>query len=174
MLPARSRLSAKPSLEFLCNSLAEIQSPHVTTCTDIPRENDYSLARQEIGSRMSPSGENAVSPSTGPRRVCRGMTAKEIRGVAKNLLLLLALLVLPIYIARPSLELQKGTDFPEFYAAAKIVSAGRGHELYLNRTQDEFQVRYFGGVGTYFNHPPFEILLYLPFAFLPPQYARWL
>lgn len=102
------------------------------------------------------------------------MTAKEIRGVAKNLLLLLALVVLPVYIARPSLELQKGTDFPEFYAAAKIVSAGRGYELYLNRTQDEFQVRYFGGVGTYFNHPPFEILLYLPFAFLAPPYARWL
>jgi hypothetical protein len=93
---------------------------------------------------------------------------------AKNLLVLLALAVLPIYIARPSLETQKGTDFPEFYAAAKIVSAGRGHELYLNRTQDEFQIRYFGGVGTYFNHPPFEILLYLPFAFWAPQNARWL
>jgi hypothetical protein len=102
------------------------------------------------------------------------MTTAEVREVAKNLLLLLALAALPVYIAHQSPEMEKGTDFREFYAAAKIVHAGRGHELYLPGTQDEFQVRYFGGVGTYFNHPPFEILLYLPFAFWPPPYAHWL
>jgi hypothetical protein len=102
------------------------------------------------------------------------MTATAIRDVAKNLLLFLALATLPIFIARHPREVQKGTDFPEFYAAAKIVGAGHGHELYLSRTQDEFQVRYFGGVGTYFNHPPFELLLYLPLTFWPPPYAHWL
>jgi hypothetical protein len=65
-------------------------------------------------------------------------------------------------------------DVPELYAAAKIVSAGRGHELYQARTQDEFQIRYFGGVGPYFNHPPFETLLYLPFVFFSPPHAHWL
>jgi hypothetical protein len=102
------------------------------------------------------------------------MTATEIREAAKTLLLLLALAMLPIYIARHSQEMQKGKDFPEFYAAAKIVSAGRGHELYQAGTQEEFQIRYFGGVGPYFNHPPFEILLYLPLVFCPPPYAHWL
>ena|SRR5580693_549994 len=102
------------------------------------------------------------------------MTATGIREAAKSLLLFLALATLPIYIGRHSQEMQKGKDFPEFYAAARIVSAGRGHELYRAGTQEEFQIRYFGGVGPYFNHPPFEILLYLPFAFCPPLYAHWL
>src|SRR5579864_2353107 len=102
------------------------------------------------------------------------MTALEIREAAKSLLLFVALAMLPIYIARHTREMQKGKDFPEFYAAAKIVSAGRGHELYQARTQEEFQTLYFGGVGPYFNHPPFEILLYLPFVFFFPPYAHWL
>jgi hypothetical protein len=102
------------------------------------------------------------------------MTATEIREAAKSLLLFLALATLPVYIARHSQEMQRGKDFPEFYAAAKIVSAGRGHELYQSATQEEFQIRHFGGVGPYFNHPPFETLLYLPFAFCPPPYAHWL
>jgi hypothetical protein len=100
------------------------------------------------------------------------MTAADIRPIAKNLLLFLALATLPLYIARPIPGLQKSTDFAEFYAAAKIVNAGRGHELYQSATQDEFRARYFAALGPYFNHPPFEILLYMPFAMWPPSYAQ--
>jgi TRAP-type C4-dicarboxylate transport system permease small subunit len=98
----------------------------------------------------------------------------EIRDVARSLLLLLGLAALPPYIARYFPDIEQGTDFREFYAAAKLVQAGRGHELYQSGTQNEFQVRYFRGMGTYFNHPPFEIPLYMPFAFFPPVYGHWL
>ncbi len=102
------------------------------------------------------------------------MADTQVREFAKNLSLLLALVPLPILVANHSAEMQKGTDFHEFYAAARMVLAGRGHDLYTAAAQDEFQVCYFSGKGTYFNHPPFETLLYLPFALCSPRYAHWL
>jgi Glycosyltransferase family 87 len=102
------------------------------------------------------------------------MAVPRVRELAKNLSLLLALVALPILVANHSEEMQKGTDFHEFYAAARMVLAGRGHDLYKAAAQDEFQAHYFSGVGTYFNHPPFEILLYAPFALCSPRYAHWL
>src|SRR5579863_7718136 len=69
----------------------------------------------------------------------------------------------------------KGSDFPEFYAAARMVIEGQGHQLYDPAVQEEFQIRYAGRIGTYFIHPPFEALIYLPFALSPltTAYALW-
>ena len=95
--------------------------------------------------------------------------------VAKNLILLAALALIAIYLAHRFPEMEKGTDFPEFYAAAKVVKDGRGHQLYDPAIQQQFQIQFTGRIGTYFNHPAFEALFYLPFAAAPPQraYVLW-
>src|SRR5207249_7716926 len=76
--------------------------------------------------------------------------------LAKNFLLLAALALIAIYLAHRFPEMEKGTDFPEFYAAAKVVKDGLGHRLYDPGIQQQFQIQYTGRIGTYFNHPPSE------------------
>src|SRR5207237_2590029 len=101
--------------------------------------------------------------------------ASRMPDLAKNFLLLAALALIAIYLAHRFPEMEKGTDFPEFYAAAKVVKDGLGHRLYDPGIQQQFQIQYTGRIGTYFNHPPFEALFYLPFAEVPPQraYVLW-
>jgi hypothetical protein len=101
--------------------------------------------------------------------------ASRMPEVAKNLLLLAALGLIAIFLAHRFPEMEKGTDFPEFYAAAKVVKAGLGPRLYDPLIQQQFQIQYTGRIGTYFNHPPFEVLFYLPFAAAPSQraYVLW-
>lgn len=96
-------------------------------------------------------------------------------GMLKNLLVLAVLTGLVFYLAKRFPEMAKGTDFPDFYAAARMAQEGAGHQLYSAAAQREFQIRYTGRVGTYFIHPPFEALLYLPFAQWPLEraYALW-
>ncbi|HXE91619.1 MAG TPA: glycosyltransferase family 87 protein [Terriglobales bacterium] len=68
-------------------------------------------------------------------------------------------------------------DFTAFYSAARVVAEGRGADLYKFDTQREFQ-RDFPARRTplLFYHPPFELLLFLPLAWLPyvPAYAAWM
>jgi hypothetical protein len=85
----------------------------------------------------------------------------------RNLLLLLALAALLGLLSRRFAASQNGTDFPEFYAAAKMVGEGAGRQLYDPAAQDRFEIRYAGRTGTYFNHPPFEALVYVPLAGWP-------
>ena len=98
-----------------------------------------------------------------------------MRVLAKNLLFLLLLGAVIGYLARRFPDLSKGTDFVHFYCAARMVSEGAGHRLYDFQLQEQFQARYAGRVGTYFVHPPFEALIYLPFTLLPlsSAYALW-
>src|SRR2546430_3999254 len=103
----------------------------------------------------------------------RAVTSK-MPDLAKNLLLLAALALIAIYLAHRFPEMEKGTDFPEFYAAAKVLKDGLGHRLYDPGIQQQFQIQYSGRIGTYFNHPPFEALFYLPFAAASPQRAYML
>ena len=65
----------------------------------------------------------------------------------------------------------KGTDFAHVYAAARLVLNGDGHRLYDFHTQDQFQIHTVGRTGTYYNHPPFELLLYLPISLWSLQTA---
>lgn len=78
----------------------------------------------------------------------------HMRTLAKNLLVLSALAVVVIYFAHIFPRMQKGVDFADFYAAARIVRDGRGRELYDPAVQNQYLIRYSGRVGTYFIHPP--------------------
>jgi hypothetical protein len=93
----------------------------------------------------------------------------------KPALSLLALVVVVHFFVASFPGRAKGSDFPEFYAAARMVLEGRSHQLYDPAAQEEFQIRYAGRIGTYFIHPPFETLIYLPFALFPltTAYALW-
>jgi hypothetical protein len=61
-------------------------------------------------------------------------------------------------------------DFSIFYTAAKILAAGQGHELYDDHLQEtvqhSFAQRAVERRGTIlpFNHPPFEAIIFVPFA----------
>jgi glycosyl transferase family 87 len=98
-----------------------------------------------------------------------------MRALVKNLLLVAVLAGLLVYLARRFPGMEKGTDFPDFYVAAKMVRKGAGQQLYSAAVQREFQIRYAGRVGTFFIHPPFETLLYLPFTQWPLEraYLLW-
>jgi hypothetical protein len=98
-----------------------------------------------------------------------------MRSRTQALLIALAVAgILTLYYKR-FLEAGQGTDFPHFYCAAKIVAAGLGHGLYDVSLQWQFQQRYTGRIGNFFVHPPFETLLYWPFALLPVRaaYLAW-
>ena len=68
-----------------------------------------------------------------------------------------------------------GTDFPDFYCAARMLAEGHGHQLYDAAAQRQCQARYTGRVGTLYIHPPFEAVLYLAVAWLPLRraYLLW-
>ena len=65
----------------------------------------------------------------------------------------------------------QGTDFPDFYCAARMLADGHGLQLYDADLQRQYQARYAGRVGTLYIHPPFEAVLYLGVAWLPLRYA---
>ncbi|MGA8216083.1 MAG: glycosyltransferase family 87 protein [Candidatus Sulfotelmatobacter sp.] len=65
----------------------------------------------------------------------------------------------------------QGTDFPDFYCAARMLAGGHGHQLYDAELQRRYQARYSGRIGTLYIHPPFEAVLYLAVAWLPLRYA---
>jgi Glycosyltransferase family 87 len=65
----------------------------------------------------------------------------------------------------------QGTDFPDFYCAARMLAAGHGHQLYDADLQRQYQAHYAGRVGTLYIHPPFEAAVYLAVAWLPLRYA---
>ena len=73
-------------------------------------------------------------------------------------------------MTRSAASLQ-GTDFPDFYCAARMLASGHGHQLYDAGLQRQYQARYAGRVGTLYIHPPFEAAVYLAVAWLPLRYA---
>ena len=105
------------------------------------------------------------------------MNTGRNRGVrlAQNVLLLLTLAGIVYFFSHNYVERQKGTDFTDRYAAARMVREGYGHQLYDFHTQEQFQIRYAGRVGEYYIHPPFETLLFLPICLWSPQtaYLLW-
>ena len=68
----------------------------------------------------------------------------------------------------------KGSDFPDFYCAARMLADGQGHQLYDSDLQRQYQAHYAGRVGTLYIHPPPEAALYLAVAWLPLKQAYWL
>src|SRR6202166_3805707 len=73
-------------------------------------------------------------------------------------------------------------DFSSFYTAGTVLREGHGYELYDDRVQEAVQ-QSFSPIGLQkrgsilpFNHPPFEALVFIPFARLPyiGAYLVWL
>jgi hypothetical protein len=65
----------------------------------------------------------------------------------------------------------QGTDFPDFYCAARMLLDGRAGQLYDPAVQYQYQAEYAGRVGTLYIHPPFETVVYLAVAWLPLRFA---
>lgn len=104
------------------------------------------------------------------------LTQAETRKLAiasriKSLVFLVFVLSLVSFLAVRFSTTLRGADFPEFYCAARTLVDGHGHQLYDADLQRQFQARYSGRVGTLYNHPPFEALLYLAVAWLPLKKA---
>ncbi len=95
--------------------------------------------------------------------------------LVQNVILLLTLAGIVYFFAHSFGEREKGTDFPDRYAAARMVREGYGHQLYDFHAQQQFQIRYAGRIGEYYIHPPFETLLFLPICLWSPQtgYLIW-
>jgi hypothetical protein len=94
---------------------------------------------------------------------------------AKTIIFLVFLLSLVGVVGiRLSASLE-GTDFPDFYCAARMLADGQGHHLYDAGIQRQYQARYSGRVGTLYIHPPFEAVFYLTVAWLPLRgaYLLW-
>jgi hypothetical protein len=68
-----------------------------------------------------------------------------------------------------------GTDFPDFYCAARMLAEGHGRQLYDAAIQRQYQAHYAGRVGTLYIHPPFEAVFHLAVAWLPLRraYLLW-
>lgn len=71
-------------------------------------------------------------------------------------------------------------DFSIFYNAARIVHAGMGHDLYNTVTQEKVESALYPKATMrngqlLYDHPPFEALLFLPFAYIPyaAAYSLW-
>lgn len=80
-------------------------------------------------------------------------------------LLVLAIVAFVVVVALSNFAARKDRlDFPQFYCAGQIVREGLGRSLYDLRTQWEFQSR-ITSVHTFYNHPPFEALLFLPLTY---------
>jgi len=110
--------------------------------------------------------------------VLSGDTTRKpaIASPAKTFILLAFVVSLAVFVGtRLSASLQ-GTDFPDFYCAARMLAEGHGHQLYDAEVQRQYQARYAGRVGTLYIHPPFEALAYLAVAWLPIRraYLLWL
>ena len=96
---------------------------------------------------------------------------RPLNSAAKTFITVVFVSALVAFAATRSLSSLQGTDFPDFYCAARLLAAGHGHQLYDPGLQRQYQARYTGRVGTLYIHPPFEAVLYLAIAWLPLHYA---
>jgi Glycosyltransferase family 87 len=94
-----------------------------------------------------------------------------LSSATKTFIICVFVAALAAFAATRSPAFLQGTDFPDFYCAARMLAAGQGPQLYDADLQRQYQARYAGRVGTLYIHPPFEALLYLSVAWLPLRYA---
>jgi hypothetical protein len=84
--------------------------------------------------------------------------------------------VLILWINRHSIA-AGSYDFVAFYSAAQIVKSGHGESLYTIPMQRQFQQQFpsFREHPLLFNHPAFEVLIYLPLAYFsfPTAFVLW-
>jgi hypothetical protein len=109
--------------------------------------------------------------------VLRPETSRQPASVfwVKIAILLVLVASIAAVISARSPNSLRGTDFPDFYCAARMVLDGQGHHLYDADLQRQYQATYAGRVGPLYIHPPFEAALYLVAASLPLRraYLLW-
>jgi hypothetical protein len=93
----------------------------------------------------------------------------------KTFVLLVFVASLVTFIGARLSDSLSGSDFPDFYCAARILAEGHGRQLYDAAVQRQYQTHYAGRIGTLYIHPPFEAALYLAVAWLPLRraYLLW-
>jgi hypothetical protein len=96
---------------------------------------------------------------------------RPLNSAAKTFITAVFVSALVAFAATRSLSSMQGTDFPDFYCAARLLAAGHAHQLYDPDLQRQYQARYAGRAGTLYIHPPFEAVLYVAVAWLPLRYA---
>ena len=114
----------------------------------------------EIGNRAAGAGLN---PSLSPR------LENVIRVIAVSLVIALV-----VGVAFFQFSSSSTSDFTQFYSAGEMVRQGLGSSLYDIRKQVEFQSK-IAQVQVFFNHPPFETLIFLPFTYVSYRaaYRLW-
>ena len=126
---------------------------------------------------MEIGGGASATPSIDCGGVVSADTTRRLAIVSRVktfVLLVFAFSLAALVSAHFSASLQ-GTDFPDFYCAARMLAEGHGHQLYDAEVQRKYQARYAGRVGTLYIHPPFEAVVYLAVAWLPLRraYLLW-
>jgi hypothetical protein len=115
-------------------------------------------------------------------RLCPALEMKKKDLNSSLILFLAAMAWLNLLLAWNSRDLlHKGyQDFTIFYSAATIVGQGLGHQLYDDTTQYRIQQGFAAAANIRkgylpYNHPPFEVLVFLPFSLLPyfVAYLLW-
>jgi hypothetical protein len=131
------------------------------------REEGLETAGSTSRSRSIDCGGVLSSDPTRKRALTFNISAPKM----KSFVFLAFIFALAAFAAARVPASLQGTDFPDFYCAARMLAGGHGHQLYDADLQRQYQARYAGRVGTLYIHPPFEALLYLAVAWLPLRYA---
>jgi glycosyl transferase family 87 len=112
------------------------------------------------------------------------MTSGDYGSVKQRLagmFLLIMTLILAVNVVEYSPRLRRGyQDFTAFYGGAEMVRTGQAARLYDLKAQYQLQKQFAPDVpirlsALPYNHPPFEVLIFLPFTYLSylPAYLLW-
>jgi hypothetical protein len=94
--------------------------------------------------------------------------------VVRGLAVLFVLTLLVGFVVSSFPQRINDLDFSEYYSAGQIIRQGLGRQLYDLRVQLDFQLR-IAKPHVFYNHPPFEALLFAPFTFVSYRaaYIGW-
>src|SRR5438105_9276073 len=94
--------------------------------------------------------------------------------IVRRLAVLFVLILLVGFVVSSFPQRINDLDFSEYYSAGQIIRQGLGRQLYDLKVQLDFQLR-IAKPHVFYNHPPFEALLFAPFTFLSYRaaYISW-
>src|SRR5437016_3560262 len=94
--------------------------------------------------------------------------------IVRGLAVLFVLTLLVGFVVSSLPQRINDLDFSEYYSAGQIIRQGLGRQLYDLKVQLDFQLR-IAKPHVFYNHPPFEALLFAPFTFLSYRaaYISW-
>lgn len=101
-------------------------------------------------------------------------TERSIKsGLEKVVRCVAVVLVIALIVGIAFHQFSHSSDFTNFYCAAQMVRLGLGSSLYDLKIQMEFQSR-IAPAPVFYNHPPFEALLFVPFTYVSYRAAYML